>query len=500
MKRAGTVFLLVAALALVLGCTDKRSELTPAPKSVAEAIETLGYPDDDRDPARRLAAIQLGISAHPAALKALHEHVLNDADPKVRAACSWALGRITNGTSLAFLLQGLSDRDPAARYEAMNSLAKLDGPEAKRNLELFVTQIGGDDGAMAVRALSTMGFGVDALPNEIRLTERGMMESPDDSKSIYVDASHGSDKNDGSEANPYRTLARGVSALRSGKGDTLYATAGERDVPFREQVTVGPDQAGFAWAPTTLSAWPGKPAPKVYPSERVELTDLQGTRTSIPFKGVPTALFYLGEKTTILDRVENTDQLTPGTYCVSGDPQKLELFLPDGAGPEGSLEIGRWRDAILVENADYVRIVGFEAAYAADTGIDFENSYHGALIGGKVHDCDRHGVFYYYAPFGTVSGTEVHGCRYQGISIRSSHEIVVAGVNVHDNSVDGVLFLFDSDGGVVTGSTLTGNGRGVAFVTGSSLGRVIGATFDDNGDELFVDPQSSAQLIPGTAP
>jgi hypothetical protein len=63
-------------------------------------------------------------------------------------------------------------------------------------------------------------------------------------------APDGNDDNPGSEAQPFRTIARGVSAL--GPGDTLYV----REGTYHEQVTVY--TSGTADSSITISAYPGE--------------------------------------------------------------------------------------------------------------------------------------------------------------------------------------------------------------------------------------------------
>ncbi len=66
----------------------------------------------------------------------------------------------------------------------------------------------------------------------------------------YYVATNGSDNNPGTEARPFRTLAKGVRVLRA--GDTLYI----REGTYHEEIVVS--ASGTADSPITLSAYPGE--------------------------------------------------------------------------------------------------------------------------------------------------------------------------------------------------------------------------------------------------
>lgn len=67
---------------------------------------------------------------------------------------------------------------------------------------------------------------------------------------IYYVATNGDDSNPGTEAQPFRTIAKGISVL--GAGDTLYI----REGVYYEKVTIS--ASGTGDKPITISAYPGE--------------------------------------------------------------------------------------------------------------------------------------------------------------------------------------------------------------------------------------------------
>lgn len=492
------LIVLVAACQQVAPTPSSEPDPRPDPAILAQDLAMLDYADDDRDPQRRLAALRLGLARHAGAVDALTGHLGTDPDPQVRAWCAWALGQTKNPASLAPLLEAAKSPDARVRREAIAALGELGASEAREALSGIATEAGGADSALALRALARLtGASLSTLPKAAYL-DRGVAPASKEGRTWYVDATAGSDENDGTQQRPLRTLGNAVARLRRGHGDVVCATSGDRDRPFRELVVIGPDQAGIAGAPTVLKRWPGRPAPRIVGSEPIAHQPKEDPPFSAAVGSRVFGVYLVSQKETrFLEAADAVDTMKRGSFFYD-DAQKLLLVLPPEKGfSNARIEAVVRPDAIRVENADHVIIQGVVAAYAQDTGIDFAGSYHGAVLDSKVHDCDRHGIFFYYSPFGTVGRCEVWGCRFQGISVRSSPRTVVTGAHAHDNLTDGILFLFDTDDAVVSGSRIERNGRGIAFTTGSNRGRVVGTEFLENGRDFVCDDQSDASLLPG---
>src|SRR5258706_269283 len=65
----------------------------------------------------------------------------------------------------------------------------------------------------------------------------------------FVDAAKGDDKNDGSEAKPWKSIQHGANRLKA--GDTLYLRGGA----YYEKVRL--TRSGAADAPITIASYPG---------------------------------------------------------------------------------------------------------------------------------------------------------------------------------------------------------------------------------------------------
>lgn len=498
MNRIIITFIVVAAF-FVAGCqvnpqAQKQVDHT-AQQEVAENIEILNYWDDDRDPQRRIAAIRLGIHAHPDAVQAINSRLITDHDPKVRAACAWAAGRIKDPRSLPILIEAAKDSDPAVRKEATLALASFDDAQAVETLKNIAETGNTSDAATAVRALGTKS---DALlvPS---LKDHGQPALSGESKKIFVDATVGNDENEGTQAAPFLTLGKAISQIRAGVGDTVLATSGKKKIPFREKLELGPAQSGQPGNPTVIRNWPKKPAPMIYASEPVILAPGDDKiATAVIGQKVLCVFVSNKKKTLVLDPVDALEKLTEGSFFYDADKKELVVLAPKGGFKKAKIEACVRDDAISVRKADYVQIIGLTAAFAQDTGIDFTDSMHGLVSNCTVRDCDRHGLFFYYSPYGTVTGSEVSRCRFQGISIRSSPHTIVHKAFAHHNEHDGILFLYDSDGCSVSSSKLTYNGRAIGFITGSNFGRVFDTILKDNKTGVVFDEQSSGNYIPAS--
>lgn len=92
------------------------------------------------------------------------------------------------------------------------------------------------------------GTGIDLGADETSATKRD---------AIYIDAKVGNDATgEGSETQPFQSLSKGLSHLRSGGGSTIYATG-----TFTEEVQLTSDHRGNAKRPTTITTWPSRSRP-----------------------------------------------------------------------------------------------------------------------------------------------------------------------------------------------------------------------------------------------
>ncbi len=165
----------------------------------------------------------------------------------------------------------------------------------------------------------------------------------------------------------------------------------------------------------------------------------------------------------------------------------------DGAKEEAP-EVPALEDGIHV-GASFVHIKGVVVRHYKDSGIDIDGGTGCVVADCTVERCDRHGIFFYYAPRCSVINAKVSGCNFQGISIRTSPYAVVLGGSSNDNGIDGLLFLWDTDDVVVDGFRAGGNQRGVGFIRGSQRGRIYRSDITGNKTDVGVDSDCSVELI-----
>ena len=390
-------------------------------------------PSDKIDVEKRHAAVLLGAARAVAALPDLHDALVRERGPGVKAAVAGALGAIGDARSLVPLWDALRDRSLAVRLASIGALGRLDLPACVPPLAALAGHRG-DEARAALLALGGMktpaaSEALAALPTRAvaDLADLPVVEAS--GRTVHVDATAGDDAGPGTAEAPFRTLSRGVLELRPGAGDTLLATGGARSVPFREEVDVLPQSSGTAGAPTVLKAWPGRTPPV-----------LDGELAGRP-----------------------------------GEP-----------GMGIGLHIG----------ASWVRVEGFTVRHYRESGIDLSGSEGNVLVGCTAERCERHGLFVYYSVGATLVEPTVRDCAAQGISVRSSPGTVIVGGTSMNNGIDGLLLLQDSDDVVVDGLVTSGNARGIAFTTGSNRGRVLRVTVEGNRDAgIAIEADSDATVL-----
>lgn len=511
MKRLAFILLAMLPFALgMFGCEQSQptpnpdqSEDVPAPipQQLQDSLAVLDYWDDDKDQDRRLAAVAIGVAKNPGTVDAVNSHMIADRDPKVRATCAWAAGRIGDIRSMPILQKAASDSNENVRKEAILALGQFDDEDSIKQLTKIYKRGKDPDSLYALRALGVLrGDEIEGMP--LPDNDSLLRKPPAPVGQIwYVDATSGKDENPGNSEKPFQSMQTGISRLRAGMGDTLYATSGKNRIAFREKVQITAAQSGAVDVSTKILAWPDMPAPMVYASRRLELPAGQDDRILLPFNESVLCVYRVSKlETRLLKPALKQNAIDAGEYFYDASKKVLSLKRPSNQNGATHLEVGVVEDGISIDRADYVSIQGFTVAYAQDTGIDFAVSQNGSVIGCTVHHCDRHGIFFFFSPYGAVTDCDVSACSYQGISLRSSPNTVVHKCSSHDNGVDGVLFLYDSDGGVVLSSHIERNQRGVGFIEGSNIGRIISTTFVDNKTDLGIDPTSDAVYYPEKTP
>ncbi len=477
------ILLLLPILFLfVSACTNDNAgrKQTPARPLSSEAqtwVKTLDYPDDDRDPERRLAAYRLGVHQESGATEDLARHAMGDRDPLVRAACAFALGRIGGPRAMQTLIALLADPRPELVAEAVRALA---GHLDEQTTEHLVDLAGRSDNQTTLLVLRVLAEGGKLTAEQEKLLRKPIGQpTPMRGAAVYVDPANGNDTNDGAEGKPVATIARGVSLLSP--SGTLFIAGGPQ--PIRESVMIPAALSGQPGAPTRLVGWPGKPRPLVQPTVLVKAANITSDSEGILKVKLDRRAFgafaVVGGRTIALPLVERREDLKPATSWFDSVRSELLVRLMPGAKAT-DLEVAIGEDGLAVNGANDVEIRGIDVRFALDSGFDVSGALRVALIDCSASYCDRHGIFFYYAPFGVVRDCRATYCNFQGISVRSSPQSVVSRSVAEDNGVDGLLFLYDSDQAVAVDCTLRRNQRGVSFIEGSDYGRVIACEISDN--------------------
>jgi hypothetical protein len=490
---------LIACLVLA-ACLSPSREAARGRVARAEAeqwLATLGYQDDDRDFDRRLAALRLGVHRQAWALSSLIDALHHDRDAKVRAACAYAVGRIGGSPAVDALTKAAADPAREVRLAAATALAGQTDARAIEVLAEIGAQADGDLALAALRALD-QGGGFDPRVVEARKQTPPNEPAPA-SPPVYVDPLGGDDGRDGTLRAPVRTIRQGLTLLKP--GGTLYV-AGLPNQPIREAVTVPASLSGFPQRPTRLTAWPGKPRPLLSPTRSVPSSALtRGAdgrwRLKVDFAVLGVFQARSVDEADIYPLVQTPAELKPQTSWYDAKTGELVIDAGDDKlAPQ--LELAFAEDALAVAGANDVVVEGFDVRFAPDSGFDAAAATRVSFIDCRASFCDRHGIFFYYAPSGLVRNARVLGCSYQGLSVRSSPQMAVIGVEARGNGVDGILFLYDSDDGLVIDSRATGNYRGVSFIEGSDYGRVLGGDYAGNkhAGVSFESLSVGGQVIP----
>ncbi len=268
---------LVFALAVVwtgsafVGAPATAQEAAPvADWKSPDYAKIFGDPDDEKDHEKRLTAYMIGVRRVKSAMPILNGVVTSHRSPLVREAAAWALGRIGDYASIAPLEKAMADPDPRVRAAAIDAIGNYDVTDTFAMLEKIANGPAGDEALLATKALASKNdptrgpYLARVKANRPdRFLARGKPLTAKEGKSYYVDATSGSDKNPGTQSQPFKTMDRAIKAVAGASGDRVFATSGDKQEPFRESVDVPPDKSGVVNQPTFLGAWPGRPAPVI---------------------------------------------------------------------------------------------------------------------------------------------------------------------------------------------------------------------------------------------
>ena len=229
-----------------------------------------------------------------------------------------------------------------------------------------------------------------------------------------------SDDNDGSEATPWKTIARGLKTLKP--GDTLYVKKGV----YREEIVLSRKNLnkGGALDPTftasgkdfakmtSIMAWPGAEVVlvgsdvvtgwklhkgNVYVKEDwtvnsqqafcdgKRLQQIAGTMTENIGRNYPN---YWGRKG------EGLTDMEAGSFFCDLAGKKLYVWLPDGGDPnKHTIEVSVRRGLVSLD-ADYVRIGGFKMRHSTTSSTCEEGAVNITGANNILENCEIIGVDY----------------------------------------------------------------------------------------------------------
>lgn len=158
---------------------------------------------------------------------------------------------------------------------------------------------------------------------------------------LFIDPSHGNDKNDGSQKSPWRTINHALN--RAKPGDTLYLRGGV----YRENVYCA--VAGRKDAPITLRSYPGEqavidgglaefqaePAKAWVPYPQGAADEFRSTK---PYKNIRDVVGLFGDSLVGLQTYWHAKDLRAKNELWIDDPEKQHMVLPMYCGP------GLWYD------------------------------------------------------------------------------------------------------------------------------------------------------------
>ncbi len=468
------------------------------PRAEAEAwVQMLMYADDDRDLERRLAALRLGVHRQAWALDTLMRQMRGDRDPRVRAACAYAVGRIGGDQAVNALAEALDDNVREVRLAVIDALAGQASPYALRKLDNLAH--GADDATAlaAARALDQHDrLGAERLKNRQRPDEPPVAPA---TALVYVDPAGGNDADPGRPEKPVKTIARGLALLQPGGALLIAGLPGGQ--PIREPVVVPAALSGEPAAPTRIMAWPGKPRPVISPTRPLPAASFVPAgaglwKTTTTFRALG-AFAARGSQAVVLSMTDAPGEDTPNHSWFDPAKNELTIRLAEGGLPQW-VEVGFAPQGVTIQGAHDVVVQDLDVRFAPDSGLMADGALRASFVGCTASYCDRHGIFFYYSPQGTARGCRTSYCAFQGVSVRSSPRTIVTGCQATDNGVDGILFLFDSDDGLVVDSVARGNFRGATFIEDSVNGRVIGGAFAGNRETSvsFESGSVGGQVIP----
>jgi len=265
----------------------------------------------------------------------------------------------------------------------------------------------------------------------------------------YYVATTGSDANLGTEAAPYRTLNKGVKALKS--GDTLYVRDGTYAESLRNNIA-----GGTSWsAPVKVAAFPGESV-TLRPSSGSHVIWLSGSNRK-----------YIIFERLILD-----------ASGVSTDGVKITT-----------------NDGTAATAAHHIRLLNVEVKNAPNQGIIVgqycdDNEFLNLHVHHNGKDANYDHGLYLSGSRNLIEGGEWHHNKEYGIQLyRFGTGNIVRNARVHDNG-QGIVSSQQADNVIVNNMVYQNTRRGIILMSGNQL-KAFHNTAYNNG-KIGIDISSAA--------
>jgi parallel beta-helix repeat protein len=267
----------------------------------------------------------------------------------------------------------------------------------------------------------------------------GMLRAPVSDAATYYVATMGNDANPGTEATPFRTLNKGVKALKP--GDTLYVRHGTYDESLHNNIP-----AGTSWsAPVKVAAFPGEQV-TLRPLAGTQVIYLSGNRRYIIIEGL-----ILDGSHVSSDGVKITTK--DGTAATAAHHIRLQHVEVKHA-PNQGIFVGRHCDGNEFLNL-HVHHNGKDASY--DHGI-YLSSSRNLIKGGDWHHNKEYGIqLYRFGAGNIVRNARVYGNN-QGIVSSQQADNLIANNLVYQNTRRGIV-LASGNNLKAYHNTVSNNGR-----------------------------------------
>jgi hypothetical protein len=271
------------------------------------------------------------------------------------------------------------------------------------------------------------------------------------SGTTYYVAPNGSDDNDGSLQNPWKTIQKAADAVQA--GDTVYVRGGV----YRDRVTL--NSSGTPDARIIFRAYPGE-QPIIDGSKPTgEWTHYSGEiyRASVDCNVHPVII-----DDTLLDSAGSVSEMVEGTYFQSGNT--LYVWCPGGGSPESRVvgiikKFEGWEGysefPLFYIRGSYVILSGFIIRHSSGYGIFLDKS---------SDDSPNSHV--------RIENCEVKFIRHHGIILSEARDSEVIGCKVHHGCLSnwprgaadwgmGISYLSGENGKIINNTVYLNNGEGI---------------------------------------